>query len=639
VGGNRIDAEGNVEYTETHNHYYEAFEELHRRSFRTTGREQRSWRFEQIIPPPNLERHLDALREHRILVLAGGRRTGLTTTAAHRWHEFAERHRLETVVLTATDDRELKDELERLDESLVLLLDISHNPEFEKELPERLAELQKTLEKHDRYIVIAVAEHSPLRLPEDLEEAAFTPTRLSPTWVFDRFFARRREEFSEVLRSREFRERLDAAWPPLARTMAEMINGAEPDLTPAKFFKRLHHELGHAPEALRKMLRWQLDATGRSMLISASLLDGSSPQVLTAAAEGLLAQQDEDASEPRNFDRFSERGTGQKVEMIQEVFKVDGLSFRDAAVGDAVLPYVWDEYPASRASLQRWLDELLALPDYLTSAALPMLPARLFEFAASTGEASLILDRIPAMAESVRLDMRQMAAALLAAGAISTDIGQAVRSRLYSWSLSASEPLQLVVIAACAHGDYLTLDPRTALVRLRHLAASEHEFVRTTAHRAVLNAWNYLLPTAFLEFLGDCLRRRDKVLHRAVLKLLIEICGDKRMRADLQQHAATIVADRRGLVHRFWKLLFDRATPSETRRAVRAWVSVAAELPEPLGDAMAASLAAAAAENHRRLGQLTQAVAAAPFEGAGNHRERELPTQLMRRLIEIEVPL
>jgi hypothetical protein len=197
----------------------------------------------------------------------------------------------------------------------------------------------------------------------------------------------------------------------------------------------------------------------------------------------------------------------------------------------------------------------------------------------------------------------------------------------------------LVVIAACSHGDYLTLDPRTALVRLRHLAGSEHEFVRTTAYRAILNAWHYLLPTAFLEFLGDCLRRRDKELHRAVLRLLIEVCGDKEMRRDLQLHAGMIVADQRGLVHRFWKLLFDRATPSEARRSVRAWVSVAAELPDPVGDAMVGMLAAAAADNHRRLGQLTQAVAAVPFEDVDNHRERELPTQLMRRLIEIEVPL
>jgi hypothetical protein len=640
VGGNNLHAGGNIDYQETlnfHVHIDAALKELSKRSIRTASSAIRGQSLEHVVPPPRTNLHLEALKEHRILVLRGDRRTGLTTTSTHRWHSFAEKHELKAVKLNSTDLRELDDELERLDQRMVLLLDISHNPEFEEALPVLVPSLLERLEKHDSYLVVAVEKMPLANLPEDLNEAFFEPIRLEPKWVFDRFFERRPEDFRAVLRSVEFRELLEPAWPPLARTMADLLNRSEPDLTPAKFRTMLHHERGDAPEALEQMTRWQLDATGRSMLVAASLLDGSSPRVLAAAARDLLAAEDDRAAAGNPFD---ERGIRHKIEMIGTVFHAGRLGFRDPAVGDAVLPFIWEEFPSWREPLQRWLDELLTLPPYLAGAALPpLLPSRLFEFAAATDEASLIIDRIPAMAESGAMAIRHLAAALLAAGAISPTIGQAIRRKLYVWSLSGSSSLQLVATAACRHEDYLGWDPRSALVRIRHLADADHAIVRKAANQGILDAWQVLAPADYLDFLGDCLEMRAKALHDAIPELFLAVCADEDKRLSLQAQAASLVTDTAGRAERFWRLLLERATPSRARQSVHAWISVAAGLPVETGNAMAALLGTSASGDHHRIGKLVQAVAAVSFDDAPHPRERELAAKTMDHLLGIEVPL
>jgi hypothetical protein len=571
-------------------------------------------------------------------VLAAGRATGLSTAAIHRCNESAQRLNLPCRRLTSTTGDELKRDLGRGASSAVMVLDLSRNPEFEERLSTLKPSIEKLLQQHDRYLVIAVEERFRLAVAEAFEDSVFALKRLEPRQVFDHYFQRSDEDFAAVFASeKRFLAPLRDAWPPRARKMAEVMNGAEPGLTPEEFHERLDDGRESRAEKLHTLMEDKLDAEGRAVLIAAAVLETSAPRVI---ADGAVALAERIRGTGWATDPLDEPGVNGRLRLLDAIFHADGRNFTDTHLAESVLPVVWEEFPSWQPGVEDWLDHLFDDVRFMAGGSLKWVPDRIFELAAGIPDASVLLNRVSKLADSPLTVVRDMAGLLLASGAISATIGPSVRQRLYSWSRSASAPIQLAVAAACSHDAYLSKDPNSAFTRLRQLAQSEHDEVREKAEASIAKSWRRLGPEQFLSFLGYCLDTSDRGLRRAVPEMFIEVYQNEGLLQVIKESPGLICADESGEVREFWRLLLDVGTAAEVGGVLNAWTDMAAQLEPADGIAMAEIPVRAVPPDYRRLGKLAHA-SASPL-GAfrpGPGRGSDLSARILNRLFETEVSI
>jgi hypothetical protein len=230
-----------------------------------------------------------------------------------------------------------------------------------------------------------------------------------------------------------------------------------------------------------------------------------------------------------------------------------------------------------------------------------------------------------------------MAGLLLVSGAITSTIGPAVRQRLYDWSRSAPEPIQLAAVAACAHDAYLTRDPGSAFTRLRRLADSPHPEVRAKAEAVIVKSWRFVTPERFLSFLTYCLATKTRTLQHMVPRVFVEVYRDEDLISALQQNPVAFCSDQGGEAREFWRLLLNSCSPDEVGRSLDTWTSAAARLSVDDGIAMAELPVLAVPTDYRRLGKLAQASSAPPSPARPRTgRESVLAALILNRLLEIE---
>ncbi|WP_146148138.1 hypothetical protein [Glycomyces artemisiae] len=591
-----------------------------------------------VLSPPDRDLHLQALTDTRLLVLSGARRTGLTTAVWLRARVLAQRLNVRVQALTSTNSEELHRDMDRKGGPVVFVLDMSRNTEFETEVSKLVPRIKQLLDRHERYLVIAVEERFGVELEGDCEGSIFTLRCLTPDRVFEHYYKAGEAAFVAVRASEEyFRKPLRTAWPPRARQIAEILNEAQRDLTPEQFGELIDHALGKRPRILQEMTGNRLDADGRAILVAAAALETSPAETLIGAADGLAA---EVRGTGWAIDPMDDQGLTQRIRAIGEVFRLTDSRFIDVHLGDSVLPYVWEEYPQWRGPLASWLDRLLARPGEWRAARFGMLPNRVYQLAKNDRNPAFLLDRAHAMAESIMSEIRGLAVELLVAGVLNSDIGPGVKRRLYIWSRSASAPVQLAVVAACGDERYLASDTDSALTRIRHLADSPHSEVRMAARKVIVQqAPNHLSPVDFLGYLAICMQP-SSFLCEAVPGIFYEAFADHDMLRRLQSGPEELVGDRSGHIAAFWAQILDQDSPPLIARVLKTWLAAAARIGPFNGEAMALMPANAVPGQYRRLGRLSRAASllSAPAIGA-LPLESRLSALLMKRLFEIEVHL
>jgi hypothetical protein len=589
---------------------------------------------EDLLPAPDAEAHFKALANERLLILASTRYTGLTTAVNQRCKAFADKEALPAKRLLATSIKEFGKALRGIGEPTVLVLDISQNSAFQEELPKEAAQLRALLEQHSCHLVLAIEIEFRPGFRKTFPNTVFDLERIPPDRVFARHFQRPESEFSEVFESAYFRDIRRTAWPPLARTMAEVLNQADSGIAPEEFQQLLGSSLGNPSETIRNLLEQQLDPRGKAVLIAAAALEQLPASAIAAASDVLLATTRTDHVQQELFD---EPGISQKLELIREDFNVEGSTFKNPDIGDEVLRHVWDQYPTWRESITKWLGELLLTPDHLE---LSRLPRRLVVLASAAEDDSMLKDQAKLILDSWPPTLWPFAPVLMLGGALDPVIGPGVRKRLYDWSRSDDSAYQWTALAACSHEDYLVRFPGNALFRLRQLTGSENEGIAKAAFEAIIDSTGHLRLTELLVHFHFWQVGSDQVDAGEIAEILDRICDKEEVVDRFKQDPLQLLDEPFGVTASFWRMLFEYADAASFRLATRAWLILAAELDGPDGERMVDLLVEPAAGDYRAIGQAAQAAKSLTLEGSYlSDRTRELALFMYNRVFEIEVPL
>ncbi len=145
------------------------------------------------------------------------------------------------------------------------------------------------------------------------------------------------------------------------------------------------------------------------------------------------------------------------------------LQFRkplDAAIRD----YLWDGYPALRASLAQWIEALVKGSQVLAPQDVALVVERFGRQHLRTGQIDSIKDLVSDLADGEKDLAMEQAFVLLKLGLSDLDHGRAFRRKIREWvTSSVSVGLGRVLIQACVEVIAETY-PEQALVRLHHLA-------------------------------------------------------------------------------------------------------------------------------------------------------------------------
>ena len=593
---------------------------------------------EDLIAPPETKAHFEALGEQFVLVLASTRLTGLSTAAELRCKAFAEAHGLPARKSQATSAVELTKELKGLDRPTVLVLDASQNPDLERELHSYAEQIRDTLKKQECHLVLAVEIEFRRMLKRNFPDSVFDLERIEPDRIFTRHFERSDADFEEILQSEYFKDTLGTAWPPLARLMTTILNNAPSGLSVAGFEEHLKDRIEDSSATIRDLLEKQLDPQGKAVLVTAAVLERLSPRSIALAADDFLWISRDDDTAP--VEVLGDYGILQKLELIREVFYIEGTNFKSPDLGDEVLLHVWEQYPAWHLPMRRWLARLLIEPDYLEWTNLTRLPRRLVRLASAAEDGSMLAAQADVMTRSRSSVIRSLASAVLLGGALDDTIGGSVRRRLYDWSGSPRYDRQLAALEACADNDYLVRFPGNALFRLRLLARSGYSDIREAAFEAIIESSAHM-------HLGDLVFHFRHWLYGSELSetqlipgLLDRICVKPEVLERLREHPRLLLDDPVGHVKSFWQLLFELADPTSVRLATRAWLSAATEIVPADGERMVDLVAEASATDYGSIGQLAQAAKSLMLDGSGlPARTRQLSRRMLDKVFEIEVPL
>jgi hypothetical protein len=588
--------------------YHLSFSALRRRIryAADTARLDREMRL--VVPPPHLERDLDAMREHQLLVLTGGPHTGLSTAARQRRRAFAaEVKGAVQEELFASERDELLDELGHLKRPGVLLLDLSHDTVLGAQLTERFEQLQTVLREQRSWLVIAMGDDCHQAAARALPGAVHRVGRPDPFAVMGKRM-RHGDRLERLRADPQARSLLAEAWPPQAVSIAEALDNAAPDAGIAQFIEQVKQRVDDRNELLRQLFEDKCTSgSPRALLLATSALEGSGRDTIAFAARDLS----EASGEAHPYlSVLEDRSLNEQFGELESVLQAGSDRFRDSGYGDAILPFAWNEFPSWRAPIQAWLDVLLK-PQRLQDDTLAVLLPRLLSLASATGAADLVTvraARIAAESGGGSRSRRDLAAELLLAGAIDTVIGPQVRRQLWRWSFyRGNAPLQRAVASVCSDPDYALRFPRNALTRLKHLMKSETEAVRLDAVAAITAVARSLPAQVMVEQLVEWISQgADPQLRDSVPELLAVLLNDERVRERWSND--WLARDPAGMVESLWRSVLVYAHPGAVRDAMAGWLTLAAASPPerrfPLTD-----LPAAAAANHFwTLGQLSQAV-------------------------------
>lgn len=571
----------------------------------SVDREMRS-----VVAPPHLDQHLETMRERQILVLTGGAHTGLSTAAAHRWRAFAaKRGGGDSRELFPSEPDELLDEITHLKEPQVLLLDLSHDPVLGTRITERFPQLQAALREQRSHLVIALGDDCHQAAVTALPNAVHRIGRPDPFAVLAKRM--RQVELLERMRpDRRFQSLIADAWPPKAARIAELLDQSPPGVDASRLISTVQERLRDRKEQLSTHFEQKFkSARSRALLLATSAIEGGGRDVISFAATDLIAIA---APSPlMGPSLLEEQSLRQRFGELESVLQPGAGRFNEAGYGEAVLPFVWDQFPAWREPIQEWLDLLLE-PQRLEDDALAILLPRLLSFAAATGAAELVTiraARIVGESGGWAKYRRELAAGLLLAGATDEVIGPEVRRQLWYWSYRNAVPiaLQRTIAAVCGDPDYALRFPRNALTRLKHLMKADAESVRLAAIEAITAVARSVTPQLMIEQLTEWVSQKsDPALRELVPMLLVVLLEDELVCA--RWSGSWLARDPSGSVETLWRSILVYALPEAVRDGVAAWLALAAASPPDHRFPLADRLASAAADHYWMLGQLSQAL-------------------------------
>lgn len=286
--------------------------------------------------------------------------------------------------------------------------------------------------------------------------------------------------------------------------LADLVAAADPATPWPEALTAALDELSNRSAELTQMFAKHPDAAWRSLLVSVALLCGGPADAVFEADRELLRLLDFPESEEHPLARAGL--TARLAEVGAEI--ADGrVRFTRPRYGDAVLTYVWRNFPGLRPKLAKWVEQVPRLARTgLADGDRAAVAERFTDVSLRHGGVSDVLATVRDWATR---DARTTAMAVQALGAAVLDsrYGWQARGRVYNWARDPGLPPRLagVLITVCENvlGPAY---PEVAMVRLHYLTAHRDDTVGDAAIEALLR-------------LADDPQRRRSVLDQVASRL------------------------------------------------------------------------------------------------------------------------
>ncbi|ASO21462.1 hypothetical protein FHR81_003103 [Actinoalloteichus hoggarensis] len=559
----------------------------------------------------------EILADWRLVLLSAQVKSGGQFTAALR---LAQRLR-ETENARLIVRQEILDRGFRLDAGLILdadtpavvILDLREgSAEDVHEVRNNLVEFGDQLKPHRSFLVVILPVEQRRPFEERFPGRVHLLSRPSGALVFDRH-VELVEDSHTLSTEAGLLERLDQAWPPEAKEIAEAVSEARRAgyTSPEDIAARLADPTDVLAEELRKAiteLQSKDDKEAVGLLLACGLFEGAAADRILTASDQMLTVLKTQVREPDPLLRPGVTATLHRLGT--KLFDPRTRTFTTPRLGSSVLTYFWKEHPMLRSPVQEWLQRLPVEIEDLGQAELERLADRAADLAAEAG-----VELITALAQgwaagqqTTILDRRQdqtrrsIAVRLLTRTAVDPNLGRAVRERLWDWSRSSSPDVQLLVAIVC--GEIGSDFPRVALTRIKHLATAAEPLVRRHATDAMVRIGRESgLPT-FLRYVEGWLDRpsadRMELLAESIERLL-----------DADPHTITGEG-----VREFWSRALGEMSLLPSRRIVGAWLRYGARSTTSVGRDAVETLVAATERDPHRIARLQWAsrVAGIPLD-------------------------
>ncbi|WP_007025913.1 hypothetical protein [Saccharomonospora iraqiensis] len=514
---------------------------------------------------------LDILRRERVLVLVAPENEGGQFSAGLRLGHQLQRECPGMEVREELLDPALglaADELLARDTPAVLLIDGRAAAEDLPEARRQLVAFSRDLDDHRSYLILVVPWENRREFSEQFPGRVHELGKPSSVAVLARHLTD--VDVPGLVAATGRAEDLENLWPPRVKQLADAVGYrmSHGEGSADAFENSLRDLSGESEKALRERIRtWQeeADAEGPALLLATALLEGASVEHVVSAADlllehnGLHREPPPPLLQPGPYARWLRRAAEDAY------FDPQAARFRSETFGPLVLRHVWLEHPELRAVLKSWLGGIPRRRRDLTAPDLERLADRSLELAATGGPAVAVrLAREWGTTEAApNRDgyRRSVAVRLLTGAAMDPSLGRDIRARLLRWSHDAGADLQLLTAEVCA-GIGLSF-PGIALTRLKHLAGSSDDTVRSTVREVLVKLGRELGVTTFLrsvrEWFDNAPPERLTLLAESVAELLEE--------PPAQVEPQTAVS--------FWRRALDTMPPGCLRTAVQGWLGAA----------------------------------------------------------------
>ncbi|MER7114009.1 hypothetical protein ABT332_05910 [Saccharomonospora azurea] len=530
------------------------------------------------------------LQDRRVLLLCASERDGGQLAAACRLgHELSSSARIDgssrLIVREELVDPSLSLKPEELlvdNEPATVILDFRDADDEDLRIVQRgLVELSTQLLRYESYLIVILPPGQRSRFEDRFPGRVHELGKPLSIDVLESHVGA--GELTGVRHDQDLLEKLEDLWPPAVSRVAELVRerlAQDWDSVDA-VRTALEDETVGQSDKLRAVIQEKQqaeDSEWLSLLLSAAVLEGSSPQHIAAASDALLRHNRIDVpGEPAPILRPSPYARLRRL-ADDEWLDLSHGTLRPSGVGGEVLRHFWREHPDLRTPLWSWLRDLPDKLRALDQEALEQLADRAADLAGEAG-AKLAVDLAAEWAKTkagresggrrtstatVDTSRRSIAVRLLTTAATDSTLGRRVRSRLWRWSREGDADQKLLTAEVCA--GIGAAFPRNALTRLKHLANSDNQDVRDAVLRALRQLGDDLGVARLLRYLAEWFDHARPGRLAILAKGVSDVVAAQR--TVVEAGAATL----------FWRRAVTTMPPDDLRVMVSSWLHATAQL-------------------------------------------------------------
>ncbi|MEV0705142.1 hypothetical protein AB0I53_45510 [Saccharopolyspora sp. NPDC050389] len=461
-----------------------------------------------------------------------------------------------------------------------------------------LVEFTDELEQYRSYLILIIPHEQERKFEDSFPGRVHRLAKPSSTEVFASYSTVSNPH--ELIDSSDSAEALEQLWPPqikeIANAVSDRSDRGEPPEQALQDVLRERLE-SRTPQLRETISKYQAlkDTEWIALLLAAGILEGSSARHIVAASDQLLKHSGAKREEvipllrPSPFTRLSR--------ITDHHFDLHMCAFQPRGSGVQVLRHAWREHADLRPTLLTWLGELPRQIRDLEREELERIADRGAELATEGGyNVAVTLAGAWAKTEAGEKPdayRRSIAVRLLTTAATDPSLGKSVRQKLWEWSRESNADRQLLTAEVCAGIGQAF--PRIALTRLKHLANSENDLVRTAVRTAVEQIGAELGGSTFLRYLTDWFDEASPARLQVLAEGVATVLTDQTL--DVDPDAASS----------FWQRALNAMPPGSLRPIVGSWLRTAALATPEQRDVLVEPLVQAAKQDSRRIAQLQHA--------------------------------